>query len=186
MSVLHSTGMKCLPRHKLETAAGCILHDSHAETLAIRSFNQYLLSEAAKMSRCRTRNTTNDFKAIEYESDIIVYREKATLASINGDKRDWQPPFKIREDVSIFMYCSEAPCGDASMELVMNKQNNKTSWPIETDVNREEIHMGELKGRSHFSQLGVVRRKPGMIPKFLLSPSRKAVFPNTDLLKQPG
>ncbi len=57
------------------------------------------------------------------------------------------------------MYCSEAPCGDASMELVMEAQEDATPWAV--SVPDEGIASG-LLGRGSFSQLGIVRRKPGM------------------------
>ncbi|KAL5116450.1 hypothetical protein ACEQ8H_005686 [Pleosporales sp. CAS-2024a] len=79
--------------------------------------------------------------------------------------------FTIREDVHIHMYCSEAPCGDASMELVMDAQEDATPWTsaprtVATMVS-ESMESAEeypealaLRGRSHFAHLGVVRCKP--------------------------
>jgi tRNA-specific adenosine deaminase 1 len=80
------------------------------------------------------------------------------------------------------MYCSEAPCGDASMELVMDAQEDATPWisapptisasfidKVNTesssypfnlpDVNLE-ASISALRGRSNFSHLGSVRLKP--------------------------
>jgi len=61
------------------------------------------------------------------------------------------PPFKLKADVKIHMYCSEAPCGDASMELIMRAQEDSTPWKQAPET---------MPGRGDFSQLGVVRRKP--------------------------
>jgi len=72
------------------------------------------------------------------------------------------------------MYCSEAPCGDASMELVMDRQDDATPWTSpeaivsSTSNDRDDIEvaeqegtgMGALRGRSHFGNLGAVRCKP--------------------------
>ncbi len=55
------------------------------------------------------------------------------------------------------MYCSEAPCGDASMELVMEAQEDATPWPI---ASHDDGSPTQLLGRGSFSQLGIVRRKP--------------------------
>ena len=69
-------------------------------------------------------------------------------------------PYTIRPEIRIHMYCSEAPCGDASMELVMDRQDDATPWPVRCGGDANP-NCGML-GRGHFSELGVVRRKPGM------------------------
>ncbi|KAL9610682.1 MAG: hypothetical protein Q9167_004630 [Letrouitia subvulpina] len=58
------------------------------------------------------------------------------------------------------MFNSEAPCGDASMELVMEAQKDATPWPV-ADSNSNNLNAPALlKGRESFSELGIVRRKP--------------------------
>jgi tRNA-specific adenosine deaminase 1 len=54
------------------------------------------------------------------------------------------------------MYGSEAPCGDASMELIMAALEDATPWELSAASNRETT----LKGRGSFAELGIVRRKP--------------------------
>lgn len=86
-----------------------------------------------------------------------------------------QRPFMITEDVKLYMYCSDVPCGDASMELVMEAQGDATPWPITTPIastggdggggggeSGGKGGEGTLLGRGSFAELGVVRRKPGM------------------------
>ena len=71
-------------------------------------------------------------------------------------------PLTIRDDIRLHMYCSEAPCGDASMELTMRDQEDATPWPVGqacAEMNSEGIG---LRGRGRFSELGFVRRKPGL------------------------
>jgi tRNA-specific adenosine deaminase 1 len=66
------------------------------------------------------------------------------------------------------MYCSEAPCGDASMELVMDTQEDATPWtsppPTISDMPSTTTSPidspSALRGRSNFSHLGLVRLKP--------------------------
>lgn len=58
------------------------------------------------------------------------------------------------------MYCSECPCGDASMELVMSRQADPTPWQPPTPVTGIIGDTISLLGRGHFDQLGIVRRKP--------------------------
>ncbi|KAJ4304844.1 hypothetical protein N0V90_000372 [Kalmusia sp. IMI 367209] len=44
-----STGMKCLPSNKLPLANGNALHDWHAEVLALRALNRFLLDESTSL-----------------------------------------------------------------------------------------------------------------------------------------
>lgn len=136
------TGMKCLPASKpclLES--GTVLHDWHAEILAIRAFNHFLLQECHQLASCAN-----------YTSPILRWKQVRKTSEV----QDLQP-FTIRESLRIMMYCSEVPCGDASMELVIEAQDDPTPWPVGTSS--EKATLG-LLGRGCFSQLGVVRRKP--------------------------
>lgn len=67
----------------------------------------------------------------------------------------FEPPFEIRPNVSIHMFSTEAPCGDASMEiLVSEKADDSEPWEnVPKDIDA-------LQGRGYFSFLGKVRRKP--------------------------
>ncbi|KAI3321529.1 hypothetical protein HD806DRAFT_502804 [Xylariaceae sp. AK1471] len=173
-----ATGMKCLPSAKLRQAQGNVLHDWHAETLAIRAFNRFVLDE------CRALASSS-----KSSSGFIRRRSSAEMTAIptpmpdsvrsNGDDDDdddgiyWHgQPFEWREDVLLYMYCSEAPCGDASMELTMASQVNATPWAIPLTLSTNPYEMPSssqppepgletnLPGRAYFSQLGIVRRKP--------------------------
>lgn len=135
--------MRCLPAVKIPQAAGTVLHDWHAEILAIRAFNRFLLQECLLLSSSPERS-----------SPFVRRREKSETTHIGGLQ-----PFTIRENVKIHMYSSEAPCGDASMEFVMDAQNDPTPWPtaVESVLKNQP---SKLKGRESFSELGIVRRKP--------------------------
>lgn len=152
--------MKCLPASKLAQAHGSVIHDWHAEILAVRAFNLFILEEcrrlasdpAAESQYLRRRSQTD--------------REASLL----------KHPFAWRNDVSLHMYCSEAPCGDASMELIMAAQEDASPWAVPADVLAPPSPKGDvtdltvagepaanpvaLPGRAYFSHLGVVRRKP--------------------------
>lgn len=139
--------MKCLPVTKLPSAAGKVLHDWHAEILAIRAFNHFLLQECLK-------TLTSE----QYTSSFIRRRDRTEISETIGLQ-----PFALRENLKVFMYCSEAPCGDASMELVMKAQDDATPWPAAEPSSSDNDPI--LKGRANFSELGIVRRKPCMLSK---------------------
>ena len=140
-----STGMKCLPSYKVLQAQGFVLHDWHAEVLAIRGLNHYLLQECHHL-----------VKSDEHASPFIRWRNESERSISRG-----RQPFTIQERVKIYMYCSEAPCGDASMELTMSNQEDATPWTVLPDV-KDANQFEVLKGRGYFSELGIVRRKPCM------------------------
>ncbi|KAL8787944.1 MAG: hypothetical protein Q9213_001971 [Squamulea squamosa] len=138
------TGMKCLPVNQVAEANGSVLHDWHAEIVAIRSFNHFLLHECLELATYPTKL-----------SPIIRRRDMNELSESNGLQ-----PFVIQEDVRLHMYSSEAPCGDASMELLMEAQVDATPWPIHQLHPATKTLPGLLRGRGSFSELGIVRRKP--------------------------
>ena len=140
----NSTGMKCIPAHRVKQAQGIILHDSHAEILALRAFNHFLLQECLRLAS----------KIIETSPYIRCQDERRRSASL---PRDFEPLFTIQDDLEIYMYCSEAPCGDCSMELTMANQEDSKAWTL-AQPNCANPDM--LKGRAYFSELGTVRRKP--------------------------
>ena len=127
-----ATGMKCLPRDKIEGLNGNVIHDSHAEILALRAFNRFLLDQSAL---------------------LVADPAADNVLSVSGAGR----MFGIGEGFSIHMYCSEAPCGDASMELTMAQQDDQSPWTSTATI---ETESDELFGRGYFGTLGVVRRKP--------------------------
>ncbi|PVH97548.1 tRNA-specific adenosine deaminase, partial [Periconia macrospinosa] len=151
--------MKCLPSTKLPLANGCVLHDWHAEILAIRAFNRFLLDQLELL-----------LKSPSPSSDFIRRRHPDELLTTTTTEAppEHQPPFTIKEDVQIYMYCSEAPCGDASMELIMDLQEDATPWTSPAPVisstpatsPSQSTPTSGLRGRSHFSHLGTLRYKP--------------------------
>jgi tRNA-specific adenosine deaminase 1 len=138
--------MKCLPRSKIAQAYGTVLHDWHAEILAIRAFNLFLIHECASLV---PPGATSQF---------VQRRKPQDITNQSGQ------PFELLPDVSIYMYCSEVPCGDASMELTMQAQEDPTPWEVPVATSNNVVlatAATSLMGRGFFSELGVVRRKPG-------------------------
>ncbi|KAK5122234.1 hypothetical protein LTR85_004144 [Meristemomyces frigidus] len=175
-----ATGMKCLPQSKIPLAKGNVLHDWHAEVLAIRGFNMWLVDECQELARrgmptTRTEGEGENKKEGawvgwrrrgagrqgldghdgEQDSTACEQDLKGTgeSGSCSTQRQVRKPPFAVLDDVQIHMYCSEAPCGDASMELTMAEQEDATPW---TQPPAED----SMLGRGNFDQLGVVRRKP--------------------------
>ncbi|KAF2824793.1 adenosine-deaminase [Ophiobolus disseminans] len=156
------TGMKCLPLTKLSQAQGNILHDWHAEILAIRSFNRFLLDHCLDI----LQNPNSPSPWLQASPPEEQASPSRSQESPLGTHPQHNPPFTIRPNVKIHMYCSEAPCGDASMELTMNLQEDATPWstPAPTSSPNPSISPNStptaLRGRSNFSHLGIVRHKP--------------------------
>lgn len=151
------TGMKCLPAAKVPSAKGNILHDWHSEIVAIRAFNAFLLEECARLLRP------------PWTSSFVRVRKRVETGAESIQ------PFAIRQDVKIHMYSSEAPCGDASMELTMIAQEDATPWivpptssaPLSNPATDQPSDVANqlqpLRGRSYFSELGAVRLKPSRL-----------------------
>ncbi|KAL3447909.1 adenosine deaminase/editase [Aspergillus insuetus] len=165
-----ATGAKCLSARQIPQCKGLVLHDCHAEILAMRAFNFWLLSECHSVlsqegySVVDTNGHTND------STSPYIRRRQAGISNANIT-RGPEPPFEIQPDVRIYMYCTCAPCGDASMELCMAAQDDPTPWAIpapETGPNDTPSNPNTesttttplLAGRGDFSKLGIVRRKP--------------------------
>lgn len=95
------TGMKCLPASKLPQANGVAIHDWHAEVLALRAFNRFLLDQCHRLAQ--------DSSA---ESKFLRRRTPEELSNSTDAVNDtWhRQPFAWREGLTLHMYCSEAPC----------------------------------------------------------------------------
>ncbi len=141
-----ATGTKSLPISAVPKCMGLVLHDSHAEILALRGLNYWLLTEIDLLLR-------DD----EYQSDWL---ERLPLAE-EGDSS--LRPFRLRQNTEISLFSTEAPCGDASMELLMaaaeSSGHDIRPWPTKAGTHTTEGQSLPL-GRSFFSNLGALRRKP--------------------------
>ncbi|ABN68549.2 predicted protein [Scheffersomyces stipitis CBS 6054] len=137
-----ATGVKALPDKYRDFSDGLFVHDSHAEILALRLFNWFLVEECLKI-----RNGE--------KSDVIE-----TL--IDSDK------FRLKNEVKLGLVVTEPPCGDASMGYLVEGQEDKEPWKDERKEYQENqlpVKRRKLKdisrGRGHFDKLGIVRTKPG-------------------------
>ena len=147
-----ATGTKCLPASALSQCHGTVLHDSHAEVLALRGFNRWLLGEVEELLR-----------GDGYVSAYLVRSLQAKEGDIHvGNRKDQMPkPFGLRDDVHLHMFTTEAPCGDASMEILIRSRPVDDNLPWALDTTRvDALRETAMLGRGHFTQLGLVRRKP--------------------------
>ncbi|OTB17140.1 hypothetical protein K445DRAFT_330744 [Daldinia sp. EC12] len=158
--------MKCLPASKIPQAQGNVLHDWHAEVLAIRSFNRFVLDECRILAQGSSSELLRWRASDEAGSICRRHADAIEAEELGGPESEWDgQSFAWREDVLLHMYCSEAPCGDASMELIMEAQEDATPWELppaslDTPPLSTPEPSASLPGRAYFSQLGVVRRKP--------------------------
>ncbi|PKX94704.1 tRNA-specific adenosine deaminase [Aspergillus novofumigatus IBT 16806] len=164
-----TTGAKCLPASQVSKARGLVLHDWHAEVLALRSFNYWLLSEChsllAQEQHARSSSPANTSGAAS--SPFIRWRKPTeTPSAAQSETNPAWPPFELQPDIKIYMYCTCAPCGDASMELCMAAQDDPRPWEVVAPGPERTESPGPgpgaelLDGRGYFSRLGIVRRKP--------------------------
>ncbi|KAF7588466.1 hypothetical protein BBP40_005693 [Aspergillus hancockii] len=145
-----TSGAKCLSASQVPKCKGLVLHDWHAEILALRAFNYWLLNECQSF-------LIQEQKYRELSEKNMPEENKVPFSPyIRRRHEDSSPPFELSPDLKIYMYCTSAPCGDASMELCMASQEDATPWKLPPKDDSEEL----LDGRGHFSRLGIVRRKP--------------------------
>ena len=147
-----ATGTKCVPASVLDKCHGTVLHDSHAEVLALRGFNRWLLGEVERLLR-------DDGYISPYLGRSVRVREDDVEESQRGDPVS--KPFGLRDDIQLHMFTTEAPCGDASMEILMKSRpaEDNLPWTLNPATDDTSCETAML-GRGHFTQLGLVRRKP--------------------------
>lgn len=126
-----ATGVKAMPEKVREYSDGWIVHDMHAEILCLRAFNWLLVDEAARL----------DKNGVDGDWKVLL------------EKSDGSRPFRLRKEISLALYISEPPCGDASMSSLSSQSEN--GW--EPPTKKLQV----MRGRAHFNRVGIVRTKPG-------------------------
>lgn len=157
-----ATGTKSLPVSLLPKCEGLVLHDCHAEILTLRGFNYWLLCEMERM--------------VEGSGYVSPWLELNTPSA----EESCRLPFCFKPTVEVSLFSTEAPCGDASMELLMKAaeaagqdvspwavppaagrprdRNLETMLELESSEGLEHARLPP--GRGYFSNLGALRRKP--------------------------
>ena len=128
-----ATGAKVLPERVRSYSRGFVVHDQHAEILALRLFNWYLVEECRRVH--------------------LEGKESKLVEKIEGTNK-----FKMR-DVKLALYVSEPPCGDASATYLEESIGQSENWDFESKG--DGVDSSILRGRSYFGKRGQVRTKPG-------------------------
>ena len=98
------TGTKCLSRSQVaQDGAGWVVHDAHAEVCARRSLLLFLLDQV-------------ELAAARPHESILV-------AAAGGDG------FELRPGMSLHMYSSQPPCGDAALFEAADAEPSEPSEP---------------------------------------------------------
>ena len=84
-----ATGVKSTPNDELKRSNGRILHDCHAEILALRGFNMVLLKQI----------------------QMLVDPKAAVVPDLVSPSSDEDGKFKLGDDWSFALYISRIPCG---------------------------------------------------------------------------
>ena len=136
-----ATGVKALPNRFREFSEGAMVHDLHAEILAIRLFNWFLLDECSKLVD----------KDVAYASKIIERRDCSL--------------FKFKDGIKLALLVTEPPCGDASISYLTDTLDDKEPWKEDISNSRKKQKLDSDKsvnrGRTNFDKKGIVRTKPG-------------------------
>ncbi|AGO13402.1 AaceriAFR267Wp [[Ashbya] aceris (nom. inval.)] len=132
-----ATGVKALPDKELERSNGRMIHDSHAEILALRGFNAVLLHQAKLVTDGRSA-----------DCDLVEQAQP-------------QGRFRLATRWKAALYISKAPCGDCSMDIVDDDSDEVSFSPEDPIQYIEQGNYTMLRGRFNYSRKGVARTKPG-------------------------
>ncbi|KAF8322262.1 adenosine deaminase/editase [Clavulina sp. PMI_390] len=130
-------GSKCLPQSSLSSLKGDAIHDSHAEILARRAFVVWLISEMSQM-----------YSQPDYQSLWLLGSDDVKRVS-------------LKPGVSVHLYVSTLPCGDASTWMLALDQD-PTMAALKDSTPKMTPQPGTtIRGRDNYSAFGALRTKPG-------------------------
>jgi tRNA-specific adenosine deaminase 1 len=109
------TGTKCLGRSQL-CPDGLLIHDAHAEAMCRRGFLRYLYLELQHRHQ-------QGYFVPPSNTSTIDETSKSSHVSLSGPEVsksifEWHPEdnrLHLKTDCSLYLYVSEAPCGDAAL-----------------------------------------------------------------------
>ncbi|AMD22660.1 HHL110Wp [Eremothecium sinecaudum] len=135
-----ATGVKALPDEELKRSQGRMVHDSHAEILAIRGLNTAFLRQIEML-------------------DSDHENEKCDLI----EETDSPGVYRFRSDVwKLALYVSKIPCGDCSMHTLNDQDHTGIHFGEEDTCQYIDPNVKTtLRGRFNYSKKGICRTKPG-------------------------
>ncbi|XP_021264443.1 tRNA-specific adenosine deaminase 1 isoform X1 [Numida meleagris] len=101
------TGTKCIGLNKMRKT-GDILNDSHAEIVAKRSFQRYLL----------------------HQMRLATSYQQCSIFIPGNETGKW----KLKPNITFIFFCSHTPCGDASIIPIRETENHLSKSVNEHDV----------------------------------------------------
>ena len=117
-----ATGSKCCPARnkctKTNLEGGINLHDSHAEVLARRGLMRVLWTEIESQLEMKLPSHSNEPKNSVSSNRLLVERSYS--------KNNGTITFELKEDISLHLYISDSPCGDASIYSLQSSAQNNT------------------------------------------------------------
>jgi len=138
-----ATGSKCAPIHSVVSSLpaptsgnmdddlicqcykGMVLKDSHAEALCRRGFVASLWNEIENYLQQYTNNNT---------SSEGVTNTRHLLEVCNNNTDDLTT-FKLKSNITLHMYISDSPCGDATIYEIRRQLSDKGKKSEETELN---------------------------------------------------
>lgn len=110
-----ATGVKAMPDEVRLYSHGKIVHDLHAEILAIRLFNLWLLQECLALKECAN-------------GSLLV--------------EEYEGAFRLRTGIQLALYISEPPCGDASLAYMAGDRESWSGGVQDLTAKRQKILRG--------------------------------------------
>ncbi|NXP48294.1 ADAT1 deaminase, partial [Heliornis fulica] len=138
--VAMGTGTKCIGQNKMRKA-GDILNDSHAEIVAKRSFQRYLL----------------------HQMWLAASHQQCSIFIPGTETGKW----RLKPNIVFVFFCSHTPCGDASI-IPITEPENQLSKPVtqndaagqssECDNNHNNLELEDKRKLEKASSKHVIKR----------------------------
>ncbi|KYO42977.1 tRNA-specific adenosine deaminase 1 isoform B [Alligator mississippiensis] len=128
--VAMGTGTKCIGQTKMRKS-GDVLNDSHAEVVAKRSFQRYLL----------------------HQLGLAASYQQCSIFSPGMETGKW----KLKPHITFIFFSSHTPCGDASI-IPMSESEDQPCKPVGLeDVMRQSAECAIVVGKCPYSQEAMQR-----------------------------